>query len=302
MLTLDYIATASPGRHLDSNGLYLEVSPTGKKRWVLRYSRPDRSGVTERALGLFEFTPLHVARARAFDIRNKHNNIKITIHKEEWTLREEARVAKARRKEVRTLWEAAKAKGHMLFYAGPCLAFGHDCERYVNNGECVECKRIRDTHYYAKPEVKERNNIRSIAWHKAHPEISRTWAAKRRALEMGIEGYHTSIEWRAVLKAQNYRCNNYYCQADISNPKNQHRDHIIPVTKPGSTNNISNIQGLCVSCNLRKRDMDWIDFLDQEFLAWEQRGRSLRCEIYVDTPDVNEPKRRLRLMRMQSDM
>ena len=33
-LTAKFVATAKPGRHLDADGLYLNVSPTGRKTWV----------------------------------------------------------------------------------------------------------------------------------------------------------------------------------------------------------------------------------------------------------------------------
>src|SRR5262249_15626578 len=37
-----------PGRHADGDGLYLQITPTGVKSWVLRYERTGR----ERMLGL----------------------------------------------------------------------------------------------------------------------------------------------------------------------------------------------------------------------------------------------------------
>jgi integrase len=72
MLTVKFIATAPPGRHLDHRGLYLEVSATGRKRWVLRYSRDKR--VTEASLGSVEFVGLAQAREKAFDFRRKLTN------------------------------------------------------------------------------------------------------------------------------------------------------------------------------------------------------------------------------------
>src|SRR5262245_55881230 len=37
-----------PGRHADGDGLYLQITPTGARSWVLRYERAGR----ERMLGL----------------------------------------------------------------------------------------------------------------------------------------------------------------------------------------------------------------------------------------------------------
>jgi hypothetical protein len=67
MLTARFVATAKKGRHLDSSGLYLEVSPTGKRRWVLRYSKDKK--VTEKAIGPADFVSLSEARILAFEFR-----------------------------------------------------------------------------------------------------------------------------------------------------------------------------------------------------------------------------------------
>lgn len=67
MLTAKQVQNAKPGRHLDGSGLYLNVSPSGKKTWILRYSRDKR--VTESSLGSAEFISLADARAKAFEFR-----------------------------------------------------------------------------------------------------------------------------------------------------------------------------------------------------------------------------------------
>jgi Arm DNA-binding domain len=71
MLTAKHVQNAKSGRHLDAKGLYLEVSPTGSKRWLLRYSRRGGRGVTEAALGSVEFVTLAQAREKAFDFRRR---------------------------------------------------------------------------------------------------------------------------------------------------------------------------------------------------------------------------------------
>ena len=67
MLTARFVATAKKGRHLDSSGLYLEVSHTGKRRFVLRYSKDKK--VTEKAIGPADFVSLSEARILAFEFR-----------------------------------------------------------------------------------------------------------------------------------------------------------------------------------------------------------------------------------------
>lgn len=68
-LTAKQVANAKPGRHGDGDGLWLSVSPTGKKRWIWRYSRPNGAGVSERAIGDASLISLAEARTRVFEER-----------------------------------------------------------------------------------------------------------------------------------------------------------------------------------------------------------------------------------------
>ena len=62
------VATASkPGYHPDGNGLYLQVSPTGTKSWIFRYSLNKRP----REMGLGELTLVSLAEARHVKQRRK---------------------------------------------------------------------------------------------------------------------------------------------------------------------------------------------------------------------------------------
>jgi len=66
-LTTRTVATAKAGRHGDGNGLWLEVSPTGRKRWLLRFSFNKR--VTEMRLGSAASMTLLEARIAVGDAR-----------------------------------------------------------------------------------------------------------------------------------------------------------------------------------------------------------------------------------------
>jgi len=61
-LTARQVATSKPGRIGDGEGLWLETSPTLKRRWLIRYSRPGGLGVTETALGSAIYMSLAEAR------------------------------------------------------------------------------------------------------------------------------------------------------------------------------------------------------------------------------------------------
>lgn len=59
-LTPAFIKTATPGRHTDGGGLYLSVSPTGAKRWVMRLTVADK----RRDYGLGPVHTISLAKAR----------------------------------------------------------------------------------------------------------------------------------------------------------------------------------------------------------------------------------------------
>ena len=56
-----------PGRHADGDGLYLEVTDTGAKRWLLRIVASGRR--RDFGLGPFSSVPLKLARERAASYR-----------------------------------------------------------------------------------------------------------------------------------------------------------------------------------------------------------------------------------------
>jgi integrase len=61
LLTLKKVAKLSkPGRHLDGHNLYLQVSPSATKSWLLRYERDGR----ERWMGLGPLHTFNLAEAR----------------------------------------------------------------------------------------------------------------------------------------------------------------------------------------------------------------------------------------------
>jgi Arm DNA-binding domain len=66
-LTARAVAAAKPGRHGDGDGLWLEVSTSGKRRWVYRFSFNKR--VTELGLGSAATMTLLEARMAVHDAR-----------------------------------------------------------------------------------------------------------------------------------------------------------------------------------------------------------------------------------------
>ena len=79
----------------------------------------------------------------------------------------------------------------------------------------------------------------------------RQLAHKRR----GAIGKHTRLEWEELKKKHNYCCAKCGRNEPFKNQKCKKltQDHIIPISK-GGTNDIKNIQPLCLRCNCRKHN------------------------------------------------
>jgi 5-methylcytosine-specific restriction endonuclease McrA len=107
----------------------------------------------------------------------------------------------------------------------------------------------------ADPHIREKQRNASRLWRLKNPERNKSHHGKRRAKQRNAGGSYTADDLNWILKAQKGKC--AYCRIKVG--KKYHVDHIIPIAKGGS-NNRSNIQITCVTCNLRKQAKDPIDF------------------------------------------
>lgn len=86
------------------------------------------------------------------------------------------------------------------------------------------------------------------------------WNAERRARLIGVPGKYTLNEIDNLAARQKYKCAN--CGKSI---KRKHEvDHIVPLKLPGATNDIRNIQLLCVTCNRKKSAKDPIEWAREQ--------------------------------------
>lgn len=186
--------------------------------------------------------------------------------------------------------EEARAQGFKLFYTGVPCKNGHLAPRRLGKGRaqpCVQCVSEYHEKWYDKN--RERKRAQNAANKAADPEkakaINRASALKWRAKNLE-KARETARRWyadpenrrihrnarrkrendggqaadaadlRAILTAQGHRC--AYCKADLKRKK-RHLDHIMPLALGGS-NDRTNLQYLCVPCNLAKGAKDPIDF------------------------------------------
>jgi len=166
----------------------------------------------------------------------------------------------------------AIAAGHLYYFPQEPCKRGHISARAVSNYQCIECRRedgrnlppevnakrqqgYRERHpdrakasqraSYEKNADYYRNS--AIAWRLENPDLARQIDRNKKARRKGAEGRHTADQIADLAVKQRFKC--IGCSGSIKNE--YHVDHIVPLVAGGS-NDISNIQLLCPTCNLRK--------------------------------------------------
>lgn len=105
-------------------------------------------------------------------------------------------------------------------------------------------------------------------YHEKNPGMRRAINHRRRARLAACFGSHTPAEWNTLCEFYDHTC---LCCGRREPEISLTADHVIPLTKGGS-NDISNIQPLCQSCNSRKH-VAIIDFrvtcVESQHTLWE---------------------------------
>lgn len=91
----------------------------------------------------------------------------------------------------------------------------------------------------------------SRRYNKANPVKVNAIKNRRRARIAGGSGSYTEAEWQALCEFYDNRCLSCGLKVEDTPEGKLSPDHVIPIAKGGS-NDISNIQPLCLSCNLKK--------------------------------------------------
>lgn len=168
-------------------------------------------------------------------------------------------------------WPASRAEarriGAKFYFTGNPCPNGHVGLRYRSGG-CLDCRPAVEAASRAKHREKRRAYCAS--WYAKNralqAELSARWRAANRAQKTALErarkarkrsaeGSHTLTDIADIARAQNHRC--AYCRRSVR--KRYEVDHITPLVRGGSDDR-SNLQILCPTCNRRKQAMDPIDF------------------------------------------
>lgn len=138
--------------------------------------------------------------------------------------------------------------------------------RQANREKLAEAKRAdyaaridqmrdqRRTRYAADPLKHQAVNTR---WAEANPEKVAAVKRNRRALKKQALGSHTAADIDELWHLQKGQCASDWCRVDLRT--GHHVDHIRALSRGGS-NDRSNLQLLCVRCNLSKHAKDPIDW------------------------------------------
>lgn len=124
-------------------------------------------------------------------------------------------------------------------------------------------RRVRQTPAYKAAVKAGKKRYEQTPYGKAKTTDRRR---KRYLLEAQVPGFHTYEQWKALCIQFDYRC--VKCGEKFPFEELT-RDHIIPITLPGCTDYISNIQPMCRPCNSGKGNKSTVDYRGQE-IWWQQ--------------------------------
>lgn len=99
-------------------------------------------------------------------------------------------------------------------------------------------------------------------WAKENIDVIRKKARQRAIIENGLPGSYSEQQWQTLCEMFNKRC------PSCGKHRKLTVDHIIPITRDGSSNWITNIQPLCLSCNAAKGNRHDTDYRPDHIKEW----------------------------------
>ncbi len=133
----------------------------------------------------------------------------------------------------------------------------HRGSRDGHSAQCGACMWARNKAWReTRPELEQQ---RRQEQYRADPERYRAKARRHRATRLGLPGTHTTVQWVELCRHFGGMCVKCGAHGKLE------EDHIIPVTVPGSSDSIENIQPLCRKCNAGKSNKNCIDYRETPF-------------------------------------
>ena len=161
------------------------------------------------------------------------------------------------------------------YFTGKPCRYGHIAERYVRNAQCVTCVigrtiawvKVNKERVFTNNKawrIRNSEQVKALLkgwiaanpakyaagkkrWRNANPEIIRHCDRIKRAKRRGVLGSHSKAQVATLYILQKAKCGN--CGTSLK--AGYHVDHKMPIAR-GGTDDITNLECLCPSCNSRK--------------------------------------------------
>lgn len=130
--------------------------------------------------------------------------------------------------------------------------------------QCRSCIAERARARYSKNPTKYMAPTKR--WQQRNPGMVLQNGQRRRVRKRNIPGSHTLKQWRSLCRRFGNRCVCCGKCGDLT------KDHIVPISNPNCSDDISNIQPLCYSCNSSKGNRNCIDYRRTPFTG---RGQAV---------------------------
>ncbi len=126
--------------------------------------------------------------------------------------------------------------------------------RNINGRSCTACRSASAIRWRAANKERVLANERRAVKNPHRKAADAVKSRRRRVLKAGLPGNHTRKEWIDLCAKFDNRC------VRCGDKRPLTVDHVIPISKPGATDFISNIQPLCSLCNTSKLNRHSTDY------------------------------------------